>query len=256
MHDQELSLLHGVAPGSTYGLAWFGVMIAERFGAYHDGHAYCLAALKLIERHGFEGDLTSALLALDQVSAWTSPMEFARRTALEAVDSARLSGDLAMGCYARNHLVSDSLFMGRYLPDVAEEVKQGLATVRRCGYSDIEQILQAQQAFVANLSGAACVASTTPVNSATTLFFRHLFTGMSAFYLGNIPHAMRHLAKAGDNAWAAPAHINLADYHLFHGLALGSPEAPASLADKLSELRGLRERFSRWAGFNLSLIHI
>jgi len=246
----ELSLLHGVAPGSTYGLAWFGVMIAERFGAYHDGHAYCLAALKLIERHGFEGDLTSALLALDQVSAWTSPMEFARRTALEAVDSARLSGDLAMGCYARNHLVSDSLFMGRYLPDVAEEVKQGLATVRRCGYSDIEQILQAQQAFVANLSGAACVASTTPVNSATTLFFRHLFTGMSAFYLGNIPHAMRHLAKAGDNAWAAPAHINLADYHLFHGLALGSPEAPASLADKLSELQGLRERFSRWAGFN------
>lgn len=214
-------------------------MIAERFGAYHDGHSCCLAALKLIERHGFEVDLTSALLALDQVSAWTSPMEFARRTALEAVDSARLSGDLAMGCHARSHLVSDSLFMGRHLPDIAEEVQQGLATVRRLGYSDIEQILLAQQGFVASLSGTACLASTTPVNSATTLFFRHLFAGMAAFFLGNIPQAMRNLAKAGDNAWAAPAHINLADYHLFRGLALGNPEAPASLADKLSEPAGI-----------------
>lgn len=246
----ELSLLHGVAPGSTYGMAWYGVMIAERFGAYHDGHACCLAALKLIERHGFDADLTSALLALDQVSAWTSPMEFARRTALDAVDSARLSGDLAMSCYACNHLVSDSLFMGRYLPDVVEEVAQGLATVRRHGYGDIEQILLAQQAFVANLSGTPCPAPATASKSPTTRFFQHLFAAMCAFYMGNIPKTMRDLALAGDNTWAAPAHINLADYHLFRGLALGSPEAHGSLADKLRELQALRERFSRWAGFN------
>ena len=246
----ELSLQHGVAPGSTYGMAWYGVMIAERFGAYHDGHACCLAALKLIERHGFEADLTSALLALDQVSAWTSPIEFARRTALDAVDSARLSGDTAMSCYACNHLVSDSLFMGRYLPDVAEEVAQGLATVRRHGYRDVEQILQAQHTFVADLSGTQGPTPASASHSPTTRFFQYLFAGMGAFYLGNIPHAMRNLALAGDNAWAAPAHINLADYHLFRGLALGSPEAHGSPADKLRELRALRERFSRWAGFN------
>ena len=67
-------------------------------------------------------------------------MEFARRTALDAVDSGRLSGDLAMSCYACNHLVSDSLFMGRYLPDVVEELAQGLTTVRRYGYRDVEQL--------------------------------------------------------------------------------------------------------------------
>ena len=246
----ELSLLNGVAPGSTYGLAWYGVLCAERFGAYHDGHACCLAALKLIERHGFEADLSSALLGLDQVSAWTSPMEFARRTALEAVDSAHLSGDLAMSCHACNHLVSDSLVMGRYLPEVAEEVAQGLTTVRRHGYRDAEQILLAQQAFVASLSGTPCPVSAAPSNSPGTRFFQHLFTGMCAFYLGNHPKAMRNLAQAGDCAWAAPAHINLADYHLFRGLALGSPEAPGSLADKLCELKALRKRFGQWAGFN------
>ena len=246
----ELSLLHGAAPGSTYGMAWYGVMIAERFGAYHDGHACCLAALKLIERHGFDADLTSALLALDQVSAWTSPMEFARRTALDAVDSGRLSGDLAMSCYACNHLVSDSLFMGRYLPDVVEELAQGLATVRRYGYRDVELILLAQQAFVTRLSGTLCPASATASKSPTTRFFQYLFAGMCDFYLGNIPQAMGNLALAADNTWAVPAHINLADFHLFRGLALGSPEAAGSVADKLRELQALRERFGRWAGFN------
>ncbi|MFJ4156493.1 AAA family ATPase [Pseudomonas sp. NPDC089752] len=246
----ELSLIHGVAPGSTYGLAWYGVMIAERFGAYHDGHAYSLAALKLIERHGFEADLTCALLALDQVSAWTAPMEFARRTALEAVDSGRLSGDLAMSCYACNHLVSDSLFMGRELREVADEVEQGLATVRRVGYSDVEQILLAQQVFVANLTGSALLDSSVATSSRTTLFFRHLFSGMSAFYLGNVEQAMGSLACAGEHAWAAPAHINLADYHLFHGLTLGSAQAPGSVASKRATLHGIHARFAAWANFN------
>ena len=73
---------------------------------------------------------------------------------------------------------------------------------------------------------------------------------MSAFYLGNHTQAMANLARAGDYAWAAPAHINLADYHLFRGLLLGSPEAPGRLADKLHALQALRERFAHWAGFN------
>ncbi|WDY57929.1 trifunctional serine/threonine-protein kinase/ATP-binding protein/sensor histidine kinase [Pseudomonas sp. PSKL.D1] len=246
----ELSLLHGVAPGSTYGLAWFGVMSAERFGAYHDGHAYCLAALKLIERHGLETDLTSALLALDQVSAWTTPIEFARHTALEAVDSARLSGDLAMACYACNHLVSDSLFMGRHLQEVAEEVQQGLSTVRHYGYHDVEVILLAQQGFVASMTGTPFSALAAASKSPTTAFFRHLFSAMAAFHLGNVQQALQHLAGAGENAWAAPAHINLADYHLFQGLILGTPEAPGALADKLATLHALRERFALWADFN------
>lgn len=257
----ELTLAHGVAPGSTYGLAWFGVMAAERFGAYHDGHAYCLAALKLIERYGFEVDLTSTLLALDQISAWTASMDFARRTAQQAIDSGRLSGDLAMACYACNHLVSDSLVMGQHLHSVAEEIQRGLATVRQYGYRDIEQILLAQQAFVSALSegGEAhrdSLESTlydaleTHATSRTTLFFTRLFEGMSAFYLGDINQAVVALERAAPLTWAAPAHINLADYHLFCGLTLGSPEAPGSLEHKREQLSRLRELFSQWAQFN------
>lgn len=247
----ELSLTHGVAPGSIYALAWFGVMGAERFARYHDGHAYCLSALKLIEIQGFETDLTSVLLALDQVSAWTAPMEFARRTALDAIDSGHLSGDLAMACYACNHLVSNSLVMGQPLQEVAEEIDNGLARVRRYGYRDIEHILLAQQGFVAAMSdspGSAVLGN--PVKSSTTLFFIHLFRGLSAFYLGDVQHAIRSLDQAGNLLWAVPAHINLADYYLFRGLTLGSPEAPGSLPEKHAQLQALRERFRQWAQFN------
>ncbi|MGE7990768.1 trifunctional serine/threonine-protein kinase/ATP-binding protein/sensor histidine kinase [Pseudomonas sp. NPDC089554] len=257
----ELSLAHGVAPGSTYGLAWFGVMCAERFAAYHDGHAYCLAALKLIERHGFECDLTSALLALDQVSAWTSPLEFARRTALEAIDSAGLSGDLAMACYACNHAVSDALVMGQQLAEIGQEIERGLVIVRRYGYRDVEHILLAQQTFVADLRGGpgACRDSSDAAlqqarsarpGSGTARFFQNLFAGMAAFYLGDIRQASACLEHAGQDAWAVPAHINLADYQLFQALTLGSPEAPGSPEHKLARLGELRQRFSQWAQFN------
>lgn len=250
-HILELSLTHGVAPGSTYGLAWFGVMCAERFGAYHDAHAYCLAAVKLIERHGLECDLTSALLALDQVSAWTSPMAFARRTALDAMASVGVSGDLAMACYARNHAVSDALVMGQPLPEVGAEIAQGLACVRGYGYRDIEHILLAQHAFVADLSdGPGARGRCEETGSCTTRFFQCLFAGMAAFYLGDIRQASATLERAGTLAWAAPAHINLADLYLFQALTLGSPEAAGTQQHKLARLAELRQRFSDWAQFN------
>lgn len=261
----ELSLMFGIAPGSTYGLSWYGVMIAERFGEYHDGHSYSLAAIKLIERHGFEADLTGALVALDQVSAWTAPMEYARQKASEAFDSGYLSGDLAMACYACNHLVSDSLVMGEHLQEVAEVIERGLKVVRQYDYTDVERILVAQERFVRELSDGSSASPITEADaidpescmtpdgamiSRTTLFFSWLYAGMSAFYLGDIPGAVRRFQAVQKVAWSAPAHINLSDFYLFYALALGSPEAPGSTEQKLATLNLHRQRFMRWAALN------
>ena len=261
----ELSLEYGLACGSTYGLSWYGVMIAERFGEYHDGYSCCLAAIKIIERYGFETDLTGALVALDQVSAWTAPLEYSKQKATEAFDTGYLSGDLAMACYACNHLVSDSLIMGNHLQEVAEVIERGLKVVRHYDYADVEAILVAQERFVQDLSqdltsgrvmelafveAALCDAIAGATVSKTTLFFSGLYAGMSAFYLGNIPYAMRRLQAAHTVAWAAPAHINLSDLYLFYSLVLGSPEAPGTLESKLKTLTKNRDRFAQWAALN------
>ncbi|WP_263223998.1 trifunctional serine/threonine-protein kinase/ATP-binding protein/sensor histidine kinase [Pseudomonas alabamensis] len=261
----ELSLQYGIAPGSTYGLSWYGVMIAERFGAYHDGYSCCLVALKLIERYGFEADLTGTLVALDQVSAWTAPMEYAKQKASEAFETGHLSGDLAMACYACNHLVSDSLIMGEHLQEVAKVIGRGLKVVRQYAYADVETILVAQERFVQGLSEgysprpmvesdcaetALYEAGHAAARSKTTLFFSSLYAGMSAFYLGNIPYAVRRFRAAQTVTWSAPAHINLSDFYLFYSLALGSPEAPGTTESKLETLHENRERFARWAALN------
>ncbi|RRV05339.1 GAF domain-containing protein [Pseudomonas sp. v388] len=261
----ELSLMFGIAPGSTYGFSWYGVMIAELFGEYQDGYSCSLVALKLIEQHGFEADLTAALVALDQVSAWTAPMEYSRQKAREAVDSGHLSGDLAMACYACNHLVSDALIMGDHLQEVTKVIDRGLEVVRQYDYADVERILVAQQRFVTALSdGSPTPPMTEPdavetdlpdaLNGAplsrTTLFFAWLYSGMSAFYLGDIPGAVRRFEAAQTVTWSAPAHISLSDFYLFYGLTLGSPEAPGTIEEKLETLHRHRDRFKQWAALN------
>lgn len=253
----ELTLMFGIAPGSTYGLSWYGVMIAERFGEYQEGYACGQVALKLIERYGFEADLTGALVAVDRVSAWTAPMDYSRQKANEAFDSGHLSGDLAMACYACNHLVSDSLIMGDHLQEVAELVERGLKVVRQYDYADVEKILVAQEGFVRELSGGlATIPAVTEVvlydarTSSTALFYSWLYSGMSAFYLGNIPYALRQFQDIQKIVWSAPAHINLSDFYLFYGLTLGSPEAPGTTAGKLETLHRHRDRFMSWAAIN------
>jgi predicted ATPase/signal transduction histidine kinase len=261
----ELSITGGIAPATTYGLAWYGVMIAERFGEYHEGVACCRAALKMIELHGFDASRTGVLVALDQVSAWTAPMDHARQTAREAFDSGRLSGDLTMACYACNHLVCDALFMGDHLQEVATVVERGLEVVRQYGYADVEQILVAQERFAQDLSrktpprptaGPGLISEgvdQTPDSAAvssTTRFFSWLYSGMSAFYLGDIACAVHCFEAAQQLAWSAPASIGLSDLYLFASLASGSPEAPGTTEQKLVTLHHHRERFAGWAALN------
>ncbi|MCZ7009894.1 hypothetical protein OH413_24995, partial [Salmonella enterica] len=73
----ELTLAHGATPESAYGLSWFGVFVASLYDRYDDGLAYGLAALALIDRHGYEAERIATLVALDQVSAWTRPLPYA-----------------------------------------------------------------------------------------------------------------------------------------------------------------------------------
>jgi predicted ATPase/signal transduction histidine kinase len=261
----ELTLLHGTTPSSGYGFAWFGVMIAERYGEYVDGQAFAEVALELTDKHGYEAGRTGTLVALDQVSPWTRPMAYARQKAFAAFECGQAGGDLGMACYACNHIGSDLLFMGEPLQAVLNELEHGLAWVRQFHYIDIERILLAQQAFASDLRDGpphrplAELDGTEhdrfgPIDrtsvSQPTLFWSWLYSGMSAFYFGDIPYALRRFEEAAALAWSIPAHINLADYYLFYSLALGSAQAPGEVTEKLQQLERQRLRFLPWVELN------
>ncbi|QGZ64971.1 trifunctional serine/threonine-protein kinase/ATP-binding protein/sensor histidine kinase [Paraburkholderia acidisoli] len=277
----ELTLEHGATPESPYGLAWFGVYAASAWDAYDDGLAYGLAATALIDLHGYEAARVAALVALDQISAWTRPLAWSLDRALQARSLGRVAGDIGMACYACHHIASDLLSMGAHLRVVEEEIASGLELTRQVQYRDIERILLAQARFARQLSGegaalaasspasspasppaSAALSPSSPVdddpgthaeaaNSQATRFFLRLYAGMARVYDGDYAAAQAPLAQAAALAWAVPAHIHLADCRLFEALALAhAPGAEAAKTRVLATLGAHRERFAQWARLN------
>lgn len=251
----ELTLAHGAAPESAYGLAWFGVLGAHYFGDYAQGAAYALAASTLARRDGYEAQRTAALLALDQVSAWTLPMRTALGHARDGARVGQAAGDLGMACYARNHIASDMLVMGTRLDWIRSELADSIAMTRRIGYGDIELILAAQLAFVEAL-GVEDVPDAIPdgeidASSVATRFWVRHYAGLQSFFLGRLENALRHLEEAEVMAWAAPAHIDTANNCFYLALAHARVTITGyHSAGRLDRMAVARERFRSWAALN------
>lgn len=251
----ELTLAHGAAPESAYGLAWFGVLSAHYFGAYEQGAADATAACALARRDGYEAQRTAALIALDQVSPWTLPMRTALSHAREGARVGQAAGDLGMACYARNHIASDMLVIGTRLDRVRSELADSISITRDIGYGDIERILEAQLGLVEALAtGEPSARPPDEVLGATSVATRYWVThyaGVQAFLLGDLDAARRDLQDAQAMAWAAPAHIDTAMTLLF--LALAEAHGPAAghdAGERLARMAMARERFASWARLN------
>lgn len=261
----ELTLIHGPTPASAHGLAWFGVFSADRFGVYHEGFAYGQAALNMIERNGWESSRPGVLVAVDQVSAWTQPLSYSLSRAREAAALGHAGGDLAMACYAGNHIVSDVLCMGQPLSVVMQEGSCALALAERIQFKDIERLITAQLAFATDLKGRSdCAVIPEAAHgfselgsssvSQSTLFWEWLYRGMSAFFAGDFNKAQDHFDAVGKLTWAVPAHINLSDYHLFAALTTAQRASAPELENKstLAAISKHLEKLRNWADINPS----
>lgn len=251
----ELSLAHGLAPETAYGLAFFGMQSAQHYAAYERGAELAAAATTLAARDGYEAQRTATLIALDQVSAWTQPIRTALDHAREGARIGQAAGDVGMTCYARNHIASNLLILGERLDRLRAELVDSLAKTAEVGYADIEQILAAQLAFVDDLAST----DRAPVpaepashsSSVATRFWTEHYAGLRCFYRGDYEAATRHLTRADGLAWAAAAHIDTAQSCFFLALArLRALQAEASLAARLDCLSEARARFAGWARLN------
>ncbi|QTL06008.1 AAA family ATPase [Aquabacter sp. L1I39] len=251
----ELTLAHGAAPESAYGLAFFGLLSAHYFGAYAQGAGYAMAATRLAKRDGYEAQRTAALIALDQVSPWTLPLRTALSHAREGARVGQAAGDLGMVCYARNHIASDMLVIGTRLDRVRAELVDSIALTRDIGYGDIERILVAQCGLVdALVTGEPCARPADTDLAGTSVATRYWVThyaGVQAFLLDDLAAAHRELEAAQAMAWAAPAHIDTAMTLFFLALAEAHvPAAGRSAEARLARMADARARFRSWAGLN------
>ena len=251
----ELTLAHGAAPESAYGLGWFGVLSAHYFEDYEQGTQDATAACALARRDGYEAQRTAALIALDQISAWTQPMRTALSHAREGARVGQAAGDHGMVCYARNHIASDLLATGTRLDLVRSELLDSISTTREMGYSDIEWILAGQLGFVEALRSGVIAdpipdADLRKTSVATQFWVRH-YEGLQAFLLGHVEAAVGLLEQAEAMAWAAAGHVDTANTCFFLALAHAHDPRPDLTAEqRLRHMTLARERFRSWATLN------
>jgi len=249
----EITLTKGVTADSVYGIAWYGVMISDFYDRHEDGFAFGQAALALIDRHGFEGQRTGALVAVDQLSPWTRSFEYALANVHAAIEAGHAAGDLAMTCFARNHLVSDLLQMGRPLPQLLAEAEKGLELARRVHFRDIEILIEAQRSLAHWLRSGESPAPHGHVGdivSISTRFWVHLYDGIGAYLFGDFARAAAAFAEAQPLCWSLPAHIDLVYFTLFSALNAARHLPPD---EALSAMEPHRLRLAAWAPLNPAL---
>ncbi|WP_321810462.1 AAA family ATPase [Burkholderia sp. BCC1985] len=254
----RLTLRHGVTAASVQGLAWYGVSIAEHHGAYEDGFEFAKVALALVDRHGFERYRSATLIALDQVSVWTQPLSYALERARDAKAAGNASAELRWMCYSCNHIVSDLLSMGEALPAIRAEIDPLLEIARGAHYDDITDLVSTQSEFIDALqfgqdrligSWRARASSRTPMS--VLAFWTDVLAGQAAFIFGDAATARASLDAAASSAWSTPAHIMLADFHLFTVLAGIACDDGATPPERMLErFAPQRARFAAWSERN------
>lgn len=254
----SLSLRHGMSAAAVHALAWLGVASAHRFADYPTGYAYTATARRLAEQPRHAASLVSALVALDQVSAWTRPLPFALECAEQALRTSLSLGSPSFACYANNHIVSDLLVLGAPIERMLRQIDSGLVIARNLEFADAQSILYTQARYIRRLAGEG--AGSIPIPSCEALaervrsssmgplhFWWELFEGLLRFLEGDFEQSASHLDRAWSLSWSVPAHIHLVDLAMFSVLNRAALQtASGRLQDFTQPLQHLR----LWAELN------
>ncbi|MDB6145002.1 MAG: fixL 2 [Pseudomonas sp.] len=259
----QLTLKHGVTDASPMGLAWFGVVLAQRFEAYREGLEYADVAYDIVVRQGYVNSEATTLIALDKVSVWTRPLEFSLSCAEKALKASRSEGDPSMACHANNQIISNSLVMGAPLARIEKQIEVGTLLSRQHNFRFSQDMLNAVAGFVRMLRGsgqgteadhAACLALEAQSRSSSMVpakFRWWLFKGIKNVLFRNFNAAHQSLQEAARYSWSTPSHIHLMELALFRALtAAALCEPSVNLAASLAVIEPEVEQLRRWAELN------
>jgi PAS domain S-box-containing protein len=264
-HMVNLSLKYGTTAASTFGFAWFGVILGPAFHRYASGHRFGQLAVDLVQKHGFLAYKAKPYLATGLIAFWTQSIATAVDLTLAALHAGVEAGDHAFACYSYNYLVAALLARGDRLDEVWESSEKGLAFARKVKFRDAEDIIVGQQRFIQNMRGrtaqfstfsdaqfdeAAFEAQLTPDRMATMVCWYWVLKVQARFMSGDYDVAIAAAANAKALLWSSDAQIHLADYHYFSALAIAAAcktATPARRSGLVAALAAHREQLREWA---------
>ena len=149
----SLSLERGNCDASCFAYVTLGSQTGKRFGDYNTGFRFAKLGYDLVERRGLKRFEAGTSLRFAAVVAWMKHVRACRDPLRRAYETASRIGDLTIGAYACNRLITVFLLAGEPLPEVQAEAERGLAFVETARFGLITDIVTAQLALTRMLRG-------------------------------------------------------------------------------------------------------
>ncbi len=150
----NISLTHGTTDGSAQGFAWFALYLGPVFPSLSRWRSFCRARYPIYREASIVGlDLRYLPTRADgsylDTASLTVAVEFLRTSFRAAVES----GDVVLGCYSLEHMVTDMLARGDSLDQLWPELVKALDFAKKAKFMQVVNVLTSMQAFVQGLRG-------------------------------------------------------------------------------------------------------
>lgn len=150
----NLSIEHGNSDASCVAYANVPRIAGRRFADYPAGLAFAELGCRLVERRGLERYQARTQLAfLLFAQRWVQPVRTCVAPLRQVFEVANRTGDLPVGAFAGNSLVSNLLATGEPLAELQGEAERGLAYARKIGFGLGIDFIEAQLGFIQMLRG-------------------------------------------------------------------------------------------------------
>jgi PAS domain S-box-containing protein len=261
----NLSLKFGTTSATTFGFAWFGVLLGPVFHRYGEGYRFGELAVRLAQKHGFLAHKAKSQLAKSLLAFWSQNITTAVDLTAAAFQAALDTGDYTFACYSHNYRVETLLVRGDHLDEVWQETEAAFAFARKLNFRDAADIIVSQQRFIQNMRGrtahfssfsdaqfdeATFEAQLTPDRMATMVCWYWVLKLHARFMSGDYEAAVTAAANARALLWSSDAQIHVAEYCFYHALAIAAVCGAAPAGQRgpaLASLRAHLVQLSEWA---------
>ncbi|WP_090288492.1 trifunctional serine/threonine-protein kinase/ATP-binding protein/sensor histidine kinase [Pseudomonas granadensis] len=261
----NLSIEFGNSDASCVAYANVPRIAGRRFADYPAGLAFAELGCRLVERRGLERYQARTRLAfLLFAQRWAQPLRTCVEPLRQVFEMANRTGDLPVGAFAGNSLVSNMLATGEPLADVQAEAESGLAYARKIGFAVGVDFIETQLAFIQMLRGQtplfgsleserSAASATRNHRNATSLVsacWRSIRTLQARYFAGDYEAATRAGKAAQQLLRASHSFIEEAEYVFYSALTMAARCSTASGAEQQVALERIavhHQQLQAWA---------
>ncbi len=232
----NLTLRNGMSEVSPFGFAGYGLFLSGVLRMHRSAYNYAVLAETLLERYQNPSASVKVTFVTSLfINSWVKPFNEVRKQLHEVYLQGFQIGEHSFALYAGVKRVTLSLLEGMNLRQVAETADAIFPQVKRLGELDGIGMLTAMKRAMSCMQGELPAAPSfsgsdfderrfetelheSNVNQPQSIFYFHLFKGMTLYVFGEHAEARRHFAELDQRLETMLAQPVLVDFYFYYGL--------------------------------------